>query len=299
MAPTDERWAEVVFIKHPGVIAMVFLVVYAIALAFLLANLSAHHPLGTNVSDAISALLALGTLTLAYAAIVSALLTARTRRMQVAPRLDFEFSHFEISNRTGIGDWVPLVADRFDLPLPFPPGEGFRVVLRNIGSGAAVGIRVWGRYGSNKPAPDPNAIPGQLTGPVTSNVVEYLPFTDSLSIPAGEERAFPIHLYSIAPGLQPAGGPHFLVVSQIVLSAEGADVEGRSVRAPPIGIFHADTIQTGPATAPFTVATWGLLTEKIAERLAGPIPSGVKGTFASQLLPKDFFGEGAQPPGRP
>lgn len=296
MASASDRWAERVFLDSPNAIAAFFVFSYLAALIFLVASLSSKPLLGMSVSDSISALLALGTLTLAYAAIVSALLTARGRRAQVAPRLDFEFSQLTVSDRTGQAEWVPVVADQFDLPLPFPPGEGFRFELRNMGSGAAIGVRIWARYWSPRPAPDPLAVPGELMGPTTGEPLKYIPFTDSLSIPSGEERAFPIQLYSDAPGLRQPGQPAYLVVSQIVLSAEGTDVEGRPVKAPPIGIFHAQTMQTGPRTAPSTVTTWGLMTERIAERLAVPIPGGVQGTFASRLLPKNFWTGDRGPP---
>lgn len=296
MASESDRWAERVFLDHSKALAVVFSVFYCAALAFLIASLASGPLLGVSVSAAISALLALGTLTLAYAAIVSALLAVRSRRAQIAPRLDLEFSRLTISPQSGQGEWVPQVTGLIEFPLPLPSGESFRFLVRNMGSGAAVGVRIWGRYWQPRPAPDPNAVPGQLSGPLMEDPFGYRSFTDSLSIPAGEERAFPIQLYSAAPGVRQPGQPEYLVVSQIVLSAEGTDVGGRPVRAPPIGIFYMEAIQTGPSTGPRTVTTWVLVTEQIAERLAMPIPPGVQGTWASRLLPKEFWAAATKPP---
>lgn len=275
-------WIDSVFLGHPSIIAVLFVVLYGIAIAFLVGALASHPLLGVSTSDSVEALLALGTLTLAYAAVVQAVLAAWQRRMAVSAKLDIEFSRLRVSPSSGEKRWEPIVTSPFFITLPLSAEDKFRFVLRNFGPGTAVGIRVVGREWW--PLRGPSDVGPQPTGPSQSNPAAYRAFAESLSLQPNGEHAFELELFAPTGSLAQPEKVHYRITRQIVITAEGTDVEGRRVAAPPAGLLHIQYIVTPSAEATGRAETvWALLTGQRASELLSPMPPGIIEDFAAHL----------------
>lgn len=201
-------------------------------------------PPAATVSDVLSALLAVGTLSLAYAAGLQALSIERKREGDLRPHLDLQVIQ-------AIGG--PVVWSEFTVP---DSASVFYIRLRNYGPGVAVGVRLTGFDWWASTNVDAAELQGLSEGefprqpllsdpsPIPSEVIK-----EPISLAVNE--GFEVHYQVRVPPLRDLGAtppqPSTSYLQQVIFVATCEDVEGRRVEEMSAG-FRLDALL--PATSP-------------------------------------------------
>jgi hypothetical protein len=252
-------------------IAVTLAVFFGIALVTLVSALFANPIYGVTVSDSLTALLALGTLTLAYAAVVQAVLSAEQRRANVSPKLDLRvtFADRTIPSKAG---GPPIVYGQFDTSIPME--KFLRLVVRNIGSGSAISVDLSAFYWVETIETVPSA---PLKFRPTMDAGRPFPFDIELfSLSPNEEQYFILPLLAGKTEGFAEPSPPFKIRRQFVFSVKCTDVEGNTRTAPELG-FYLGSLKYDPSNAESVRynATWN--------RLATPVAGGLVTLSSSGL----------------
>ena len=239
--------------------ALAFILAFGFFAASFAASILSRPILGLSISDCLTAMLALGTLALAYAALIQVIMAAEKRREDLSPRLDIQLLRVVQSPSSGQVTTEALVASPFFLRAPkSPSGDLLRLVLRNLGPGSAVGVAVTSHVWGWRPGVTEIGVrgPDSLTAP------SYWQdsYSVSLSLKSNEDHEFPLEItYPDMDASLPGGG--YRVREQFVVVAEGTDVAGRLVRAPLVGFRLMQVVGEG---AEHVQTVWRILSESEA-----------------------------------
>lgn len=242
--------------------------------AFFVGLASGTSPFGLTGSESLMALLALGTLALAYAASVQAIQASEKRREDLSPRLDIRLIQQDISFLPNLSREVQRTAlVTKTLSLHLPTGHSLHLEVRNLGTGAARDVKVsacvWWPVG---PATSWNA--SGLIGPVEEPAIGHDVKADRLSLRSGEDQDFEFSVAEPTPGVTWGPGSNIRVLRQFIVTAEGTDVVGRFVQATPIGFYLCQLNPTpGAAVSESLDSLWKTFTNEEAKKHACPDPT--------------------------
>ena len=260
---------------HRSRFAFVVAVLVVGLVVLLLLGLSGLQPIpglppAATVSDVLNALLAVGTLSLAYAAGLQALSTERMREGDLRPHLDLQV----IKEIGGPVSWgMFLVPDSV---------SAFYIRLRNYGPGVAVGVRLTGFDWRISTDVDSAELQGLSKGgsprqPLLSDSIlipsEVIKEPISLAVNEG----FEVHYQVRVPPLRDLGAAHpqpsTSYLQQVVFVATCEDVEGRKVEDTSAG-FRLDTLFPAPSLEGKSLRSYSSVWRRLPSDVVAAIPRG-------------------------
>ncbi|MGA8542028.1 MAG: hypothetical protein WB947_00575 [Thermoplasmata archaeon] len=236
------------FLVHKRlVIAIVFIVAFAFFFVTFVAGLAERPILGLSVYDALAGFVALATAALAFAAMIQAIMAAEKRREDLAPRLDLQLVRV---SATGPNPFAPgldpppeaVVAGQFFLQVPASP-HAYRIVLRNLGPGGAVGIDVTAYFWKSRAGV--SSLGQRPSNPLPRPSDYSEEYGRSFALRPDEDRSFPLEFFRRDPAGTGPPGESYRILEQFVVAAGGTDVAGRGAKAPDIGFFLTDVTPIG------------------------------------------------------
>ena len=280
--PVPWTWPERIFLRSWPVLAILFVLLYAIALAYLLEALHGTPQNSVTISDSVTSLLALGTLTLAYAAVAQGILAARRHRAEVTSCLQIEIQRRWVDQKSDEERWIPVVASPFKVDVPPPADEKFRFVVHNFGPGAALAIRV--QMWEWNPTSLPTDVKIEDTPPDRKGTPVPRTAAELLSLQPGASQDFQLEIVLPNDQLAKDGKLPFMIRRQTVISAEGVDIEGRRIWAPDTGLLHISFVpdQTRPSEKAST--SWALLNGTQARALKNLSAKKTEVSYAAPLF---------------
>lgn len=185
---------------------------------------------GIGLAEVSEALLATGTVALAYAALVQATSTEKRRRADMVPNLDLQILD---PNPNLTGELPePITQDDFFIPIGT---QSLRLRLRNLGPGNAMNVRVFSAqwwtpsfHWGHEPT-ELRTDPGPVLDPILEPSGYFgLAIQSPISLKSNEDRGFLV-LIAGTPYLPPPpklAEASVTFCTQFVVEASGEDVEG-------------------------------------------------------------------------
>lgn len=228
---------EKAFLRSRAEVALILAFFVVLLVAFLVRALFWPPWFGFGLSDALDGLLTLGTLSLAWAALVTAVIASIKRRDDLTPHLDIQFCRIfqEGPFPNGPRRVEPLTHDLFPVRLPVDENLPFRI--RNLGPGNAIGVsvrfQVWYFPDSIEPAARD---PFEDSTTKATEPPGFCAVADELSLRANEDVEFALPIGSTQRDPVNSGKVVYRKFKAAIVAAWGEDVEGHLVRATPKGL---------------------------------------------------------------
>jgi hypothetical protein len=239
-----------------------FTVAVVVLIAWLTWTILRGPQLGLNSTEIIEGLLAIGTMALAFAALVQAVSSEKKResdesqrRLELAPHLDIQLVWPEQERSYESLD--TFGRDIFSISV-FAGSRPYCKV-RNLGPGTATNVFVAG-YGLDVPID--SSSPVDLGKAVIRESIGYLPYVSNVSLAPNEYRPFPV---SLAKPRDPVNSriPYSSICRQLLLVAKCRNVEGKASPFVRYGIYAIGPLPTYPSTD----VSWMVMDEGTAEQL--------------------------------